>query len=199
MPQLGSTWLGTLAARFSSGNFSSNSSLVVRHSELNQQIADKKAHHFLVLDQFLDFLFMTWIGIRIHILMSSKVILRSLYVLIIIILQKIDKGCSSGKNKSWIFVQNPMQMYLLQFKLNSLDRIWIHISVQESRNWSKLENGMLSYSIWKLVIPLDGAYLPHLIIPCLGEKRCGPIKKVYIFLSLSKDLVQSLIESDLNF
>ena len=29
---------------------------VVRHSELNQQIAVKKAHHFLGLDQFLDIL-----------------------------------------------------------------------------------------------------------------------------------------------
>ena len=28
--------------------------IVVRHSELNQQIADKKAHHFLGFDQFLD-------------------------------------------------------------------------------------------------------------------------------------------------
>ena len=30
--------------------------IVVRHSELNQQIADKKTHHFIGLDQFLDVL-----------------------------------------------------------------------------------------------------------------------------------------------
>ena len=30
--------------------------IVVRHSELNQQIVEKKAHHFLGLDQFLDVL-----------------------------------------------------------------------------------------------------------------------------------------------
>ena len=30
--------------------------IVVRHSELNQQIVDKKANHFLGLDQFLDVL-----------------------------------------------------------------------------------------------------------------------------------------------
>ena len=44
--------------------------IVVRHSELNQQIGDKKANHFLGLDQFLEFY---------SILASSKVIWRTLY------------------------------------------------------------------------------------------------------------------------
>ena len=75
----------------------------VRHSELNQQIADKKAHHFLGLDQFLD------------ILMSASE---------------------------------------YKFVLQSIKHLEIVLN---------LENGVLSYSMWKLVIPLDGAYLPHLI------------------------------------
>ena len=39
------------------------------------------------------------------------------FILIIIMLQQSDKGFGSGKNMCWIFVQNPMQMDLVQYKV----------------------------------------------------------------------------------
>ena len=47
-----------------------------------------------------------------------------------------------------------------------LTRIWICIAVHDLKHLEiglNQENGVLSYSTWKLFIPLDGAYLPHLI------------------------------------
>ena len=39
------------------------------------------------------------------------------FILIIIILLKSEKSFGSGKNMCWIFVQNPMQMDLVQYKV----------------------------------------------------------------------------------
>jgi hypothetical protein len=57
-------------------------------------------------------------------------------------------------NMSWIFVQNPMQMDLVQYKVLhmtfELTRVRICISVQVIKHLEvdlNLENGVLSYSI----------------------------------------------------
>ena len=70
----------------------------------------------------------------------------------------------------WIFAKNPMQMGLVQYKVRhmtfELTRIWICIAFYVIKHLEiglNLENGLLSYSTWKLFIPLDGAYLLHLI------------------------------------
>ena len=39
------------------------------------------------------------------------------FILIIIMLQQSYKGFGSGKNLCWIFVQNPIQMNLVQYKV----------------------------------------------------------------------------------
>ena len=66
------------------------------------------------------------------------------------------------KNMSLIFVQNPMQMDMVQFKVLhttfELTRITICTSVQVIKHLEiglNLENGVPLYSIWKLVILLD--------------------------------------------
>jgi hypothetical protein len=92
------------------------------------------------------------------------------FILLIIILLKSDEGFGSAKNMSWIFVQNSMQTDLVQYKVLhmtfELTRIWFRIAVHVMKHLEigpNLENGVLSYSMWKVFIPLDDASLPHLI------------------------------------
>ena len=59
---------------------------------------------------------MTWIEIRIYILMSSKVIWRTLYYYNSII-NRVTRVLVPEKKLSWIFVQKPMQMDLVQYKV----------------------------------------------------------------------------------
>ena len=74
------------------------------------------------------------------------------------------------KNMCWIFVQNPIQKNLAQYKVLHMTFLLITrricICVQIIKHLEiglNLQNGVLSYSMWKLFIPLNGAYLPHLI------------------------------------
>jgi hypothetical protein len=92
------------------------------------------------------------------------------FKLIKIMFLKSDEGFGSGKNMCWIFVQNPMQMDLVQYKVLHiafyLIRIWTNIAVHVIKHIEiglNLENGVLFYSSWKLFILLDGAYFPHLL------------------------------------
>ena len=67
------------------------------------------------------------------------------FIFIVIILLKSDKDFGSGKNMSWIFVQNHMKIDLVQYKVLhttfELTRIRIcisaHVIKHLNRNWSK--------------------------------------------------------------
>ena len=48
---------------------------------------------------------------------SNELNMEDYSILIIIMLLKSDKGFGSGKKMCWIFVQNPVQMDLVQYKV----------------------------------------------------------------------------------
>ena len=122
---------------------------------------------------------MTCIGIRIH--KSSEFLgrMRTLYWLLHIRLLKSDEGFGSGKKyDSNTICKNPMQMDLVQYTFE-LITMWIRAVVHVIKH---LENGVLSYSSWKLFIPLDGAnvFTTPDYLDILSRKNCLSMYQIFM-------------------
>ena len=74
--------------------------------------------------------------------------------------------------------KNPMQMDLVQYTFE-LITMWIRAVVHVIKH---LENGVLSYSSWKLFIPLDGAnvFTTPDYLDILSRKNCLSMYQIFI-------------------